>query len=48
MKISYKPRLCYWLYGKPGIGKNAITVSLGKYFSLMDKMMNRWWDGYDG
>ena len=37
-------RMCYWIYGDPGIGKSFSVRHL--YPELYLKDMNKWWDGY--
>ena len=37
-------RKCWWIYGKPGIGKSYAVISL--YPNLYVKSSTKWWDGY--
>ena len=37
-------RKCWWIYGKPGIGKSYAVRSV--YPNLYVKSSNKWWDGY--
>ena len=37
-------RKCWWIYGKPGIGKSYAVRSL--YPNLYVKSSTKWWDGY--
>lgn len=37
---------CYWVVGKPGIGKSYAIRNIFK--DLYNKPQNKWWDGYKG
>lgn len=37
-------RLCFWIYGKPGIGKSLSVRKL--YPKIYVKNQTKWWDGY--
>lgn len=39
-------RVCYWIYGEPGIGKTYWVRS--RFPNAYPKSQNKWWDGYDG
>jgi hypothetical protein len=36
-------RKCYWIYGKPRIGKSYLVREI---FDPYEKQLNKWWDGY--
>jgi hypothetical protein len=42
---SIFPRKCYWIVGKPGIGKSYYVRNL--YPDAYIKSQNKWWDGYE-
>ena len=44
VKESEEPK-GYWIYGKPGSGKDYNVRMLG---SVFEKSHNKWWDGYAG
>ena len=37
-------RKCWWIYGKPGIGKSYAVRAV--YPNLYVKSSTKWWDGY--
>lgn len=39
------PRVCFWIYGKPRIGKSYLVRD---GFDPYEKSLNKWWDGYNG
>ena len=41
-------KVCYWVYGTPGIGKSVMAYDLmypGE--KRFDKLINKWWDSYN-
>jgi hypothetical protein len=48
--VRPQPRLCFWIYGRPGVGK---TYFFNHWFAkrgvkVYQKPASKWWDGYAG